>query len=455
MANVILITVDSLRADAVLHDDSVRDSLTSLRSLADDGLVYTDAYANAPYTSHSFLSILGGTYQWRYGDQDGFEPERPHLAERFSEAGYRTAGFHSNTNLNPVFGFDRGFDRYPSRDGDSATEGESESTLAKLRVAAVERFQRSSSVFQALNWTYESVGSSLGIELGGMPYTPAERINDQVVEWVRRTDGERFVWAHYMDVHIPYYPHEGTVSAGISSRRATKVYHKARKSPERITDDERRLLQRLYRGEVKRLDTRIGDLLDRLDRRMPMDDTYIVFASDHGEAFGEHDIFFHGGKLHQELIHVPLIVSGPEIDREVVNVPVSNLDIMPTLLELADADVPGDCDGDSIHRRAVPDDRAVFAEAYSPSMGRMMAYDGRWKYVETRSSGQQALFDLETDAGEQRNLIGSRTEELHRLRETADDHRESVLSEEPQRERRRIEVSEVAKHRLRRLGYDE
>jgi arylsulfatase A-like enzyme len=258
-----------------------------------------------------------------------------------------------------------------------------------------------------------------------------------------------------MDVHIPYYPHEGTVSAGINSRRATKVYHKARKSPEEITDDEKRLLQRLYRGEVKRLDTRIGDLLDRLDRRMPMDDTYIVFASDHGEAFGEHDSFFHGGKLHQELIHVPLIVSKPGIDRKVVDAPVSNLDIMPTLLEVADVDVPGECDGDPVHTGVVPDDRAVFAEAYSPSMGRMMAYDGRWKYVETRSSGQQALFDLETDAGEQRNLFDSRTEELHRLRRMADDHRESVLSEEPRNERRRIEVSEVAKHRLRRLGYDE
>lgn len=455
MTNVVLLTVDSLRADAVLADGSVHESLTTFRSLAGDGVVCTDAYANAPYTSHSFLSILGGTYQWRYGDHDGFEPERPHLAECFSGAGYRTAGFHSNTNLNPVFGFDRGFDRYPGVNNDAEVDPETKSTLAKARVAAVERFRRSSSVFQALTWGYETVGKTLGIELGGMPYTPAERLNDRIVEWVRRTDGNRFVWAHYMDVHIPYYPHEGTVSADVNSRRAIKTYHKARTSPEQLTDAEHRLLRGVYRGEVEYLDAQVGDLLDRLDRHLSMDDTYVVLTSDHGEGFGEHDFFFHGGDLYQELVHIPLILSGPGIDTGNIDVPVSNLDLMPTLLELIGADVPGDCDGHPLHGEEIPDDREVFAEAWRPSIGKLMCYDGRWKYIEERSSKEQYLFDLDADAEEQRDLTGERPAEFRRLQRIAGDHAASVTSTAPQGERREIEVSEAAKHRLRRLGYDE
>lgn len=80
-----------------------------------------------------------------------------------------------------MFGFDRGFDRYPGTNRESEGERESRSALAKLRVAAIERFERSSSVFQALSWGYETVGRTLGIELG-MPYTPAERINDRIIE---------------------------------------------------------------------------------------------------------------------------------------------------------------------------------------------------------------------------------------------------------------------------------
>lgn len=454
MKNILLITVDSLRADAVFHDGSVRESLGSFRSLADNGLVCIDAYANAPYTSHSFLSILGGTYQWRYRDHDGFEPERPHLAEHLSEAGYRTAGFHSNANLNSVFGFDRGFDRYPGTNRESEGERESRSALAKLRVAAIERFERSSSVFQALSWGYETVGRTLGIELG-MPYTPAERINDRIIEWIRQTDGKRFIWAHYMDVHTPYYPREGTVSADVSSRRAIKAYHKARRFPETVTDAERRLLHGVYRGEVESFDARIGDLLDRLDRQLSMDDTYIVLASDHGEAFGEHDSFFHTGKLCQEFVHVPLIISGPGIKQGTLDVPVSNIDLMPTLLGWAGADVPDECDGDPVHVNGAPNDRVVFAEAWNPSIGRTMAYDRRWKYIESHSSGEQYLFDLETDTEERRNVASSRPEELCRLQRATEDHYESVTSEAPRGEGRRIEASEAAKHRLRRLGYDE
>jgi hypothetical protein len=84
-----------------------------------------------------------------------------------------------------------------------------------------------------------------------------------------------------------------------------------------------------------------------------------------------------------------------------------------------------------------------------------MAYDRRWKYIESHSSGEQYLFDLETDTEERRNVASSRPEELCRLQRATEDHYESVTSEAPRGEGRRIEASEAAKHRLRRLGYDE
>lgn len=458
MTDVILLTVDSLRFDAPFLNGSIRASLPAFRSLADNGLVFTNGYANAPYTADSFLSILSGTYQWQYrgGHSTGFEPERPHLAEYLADAGYRTAAFHSNPYLGSNFGFDRGFDRYPGRETTEETSRTSD-PLAKARVATMERFRRVSPAFRAIEWTYQAAGRYLGIDFG-LPYTPAGEISDQVVEWVRHTDDhdDRFVWAHYMDVHNPFYPRNGTVSADIPSRRAIRTYHKALRSPSEVTETERRLLRRLYDGEVEVFDRHLAALFERLDRHLSFEDAYLVLASDHGEAFGEHEFLFHPGELHQELVHVPLVISGPGIEAETIDRPVSNLDIMPTILDLLGTNVPDECAGQPIQDpQGLSSERTVFAEVWDVDDGKIMASDGRWKLIEDRSSGEEHLFDLEASRAEHRSVLSTHPSAYRRLRDAIDTHLASIAKERTRSERREIETSEAVKARLRRLGYDE
>ena len=458
MTDVILLTIDSLRSDAVFPDATIRSSLPTFQSLADDGLTFTNAYANAPYTSDSFLSILGGTYQWQYGRgyPTGFEPDRPHLAEQLVDAGYRTAAFHSNPYLGSNFGFDRGFNRFPGRETDEGVPS-TDSLLARARTATMERFRRVSPAFRAVEWMYQAAGRYLGIDFG-LPYVPASEINDQIIGWIRRTSerDDRFVWAHYMDVHNPFYPHDGTVSANIPSRHAIRTYHKALRSPNEVTDADRRLLKRLYDGEVEFFDRHLADLLRRLDRYLSLQDAYVILTSDHGEAFGEHGFMFHPGELYQELIHVPLIVSGPSIENESVEYPVSNLDIMPTVLELIEASVPEECAGRGIHDpRTLPSDRNVFAEVWNVSKGKISVTDGRWKLIEDRSSENECLFDVETDHEERRNVLADKPSVYRGLRDAIDTHLASIDEEQSRTKRREIEPSEAVKARLRRLGYDE
>jgi arylsulfatase A-like enzyme len=458
MTDIILLTIDSLRFDAVFSNDTIHASLPTFQSLADDGLVFTDAYANAPYTSDSFLSILGGTHQWQYGEghPTGFEAERPHLTEDLAGAGYRTAAFHSNPYLGSNFGFDRGFDYYPGREPNEDISW-TDDPLAKARVATMERFRRVSPAFRAIEWTYQAAGRYLGVDFG-LPYTPAGEITDQVVEWVHHTDDrdDRFVWAHYMDIHNPFYPHDGTVSANISPRCAIRTYHKALRSPDKLTDTEQGLLRRLYDGEIEFFDRHLADLFRRLDRHLSLEDTYFLLASDHGEAFGEHGFMFHPGEVYQELVHVPLMISGPDIENETIGYPVSNIDLVPTVLELAGVDVPGEYTGRQIHYpQALPSNRTVFAEVWDVDEGRIMAFDGRWKLIEDHSSGEEYLFDVETDHREYRNVLDEQSSVHHRLRDAIDAHLASIKDDQSRVERREIEASEAVKARLRRLGYDE
>lgn len=455
MKHVLLITVDSLRAD-YLFGSAAPDSLERLPRLAADGITYTNAFSNAAYTKASFLSTLSGTYPWMFESvQGGYGPERPHIAEIVSEAGYTTAGFHTNTYLTSTYNYDRGFDYYFGRDSETGTD-ESAGVLSRAYRAAVSRATASGVLSDGMEWAYRTAGKTFGVQLGSNLYKPADELNDAVVSWIRGADGRKFVWVHYMDVHTPYYPHEGTVSEGIDYRRAVRLFHKGNEQRADLPDDQIKTLERLYRGEIEYLDRQIGDLLDRVDETMGLDNTVVAFSSDHGEAFGEHGHLYHpGSALYDENVHVPMIIRGPDVGSGTVETPVSNIDLVPTLLSKVGIEPPESAVGTDIAKfiSDPPDERLVFAEAYDSEDGNVMVTDERYKLLRELDTGTEYLFDRLVDADETQDMSDERPDVHRKLRSALDDHLRHVRHEDAAAAD--VEVTGDVKLQLRRLGYDE
>lgn len=454
--DIVLISVDSLRYDYMYdREGNVLPTLPTLARLAGEGTSFSNAFSNAAYTAESFRSILGGTYPWMFGSEPkGFQAERPHLAEELAKQGYTTAGFHSNPHLTPLFGFDRGFDYYLGREAKA-----DETTFSRLQTAVRERVSPSSKVFDVLEWGYKTAGSKFGIQLGGTPYMPGEQLNDRVLQWVRNTPStdERFIWVHYMDVHNPYYPHEGTVSEGIEKREAIRLFHKFTYPDATATAEELATLKTLYAGELAYLDRCLEELLAGLAATLDMEETLVVFMSDHGDAFDEHGFFYHPGEvLYDELVHVPLIVAGPGFEAPVSEVPVSNADVMPTLLAAAEAPIPDACVGTDLRELVESPivDRQVFAHAQSQERGKAMVCTGEWKLVRDLSDGSEYLFNRTDDPDELENRIGDSVPGYPTLRRALDDHVEMSRAHDGETEME-IEVTEEVRAQLRRLGYQE
>ena len=450
--DVILITVDSLRADHVFEDGEVFDSLQTLKSLTESGTAFTNAFSNAGYTKSSFLSIFSGTYPWMFESvSGGFGPERPHIAESFSDAGYRTGGFHSNPYLSPDYGYDRGFDYYMGRgDGSEMDKTTFSSKVWQYLVKQI----KSDRISQTVRDLYRATGSTFGVQVGGDPYLDAEAINDSVVQWVRQTDGPRFLWIHYMDVHTPYYPHDGTVSEDISKRRAVKLFHKVHKQRGEASEHDLEILRRLYRGELEYLDDCIGELLGDLDTHLNLEESTLAFSSDHGEAFNEHGYVYHpDGVMYDELVNIPLVMTGPGFETRTVDTPVSNVDIVPTLLAAANASVPDACVGHDLRDIAAdpPDERFVFTEGYTEVDGTAMVTSGAYKLIRNLGDDETVLYDRHGDPEEQHDCLNENPTVRDKLREALDAHVEMTRNHTG--EGREVEVGDDVKDRLQRLGY--
>ncbi|WP_238378460.1 sulfatase [Haloarcula rubripromontorii] len=454
MKNIVFITVDSLRADYVTGPKAP-DSLETLPQLIEEWLTCSTAYANAPYTKQSFLSILSGSYPWTFESAEtGFDPDRVHIAERLSEEGYATGGFHSNTYLSPTYNYDRGFDYYLGRD--SGGDGDTESELTSLFNTAVERAVATEQLSDLVLWTYQNAGKRLGIQLGSNLYKPAEELNQHIVNWTQQQSEPVFVWAHYMDVHNPYYPHEGTVSEGISRRRAVKLFHKVNQQRSEAAESDINALERLYRGEIEYFDRQLGNLLERLDETIGLEETLLVFTSDHGEAFNEKGLVFHpGSALYEENVHVPMLIDGPEISGGEIETPVSHVDLVPTILKRAGIEAPESVDGRDIAGPGfdATSDRIVFTESYDHDDGGLMGTDGEYKLIRDLETGKEIFCRRHSEPEEITQPDESESVAYDRLAGALDDHMKSVTSAEVMTTDG--EISENVRLQLRKLGYKE
>jgi arylsulfatase len=257
-----------------------------------------------------------------------------------------------------------------------------------------------------------------------------------------------------MDVHGPYQSKSG--NAYLNKYGGERLWRKALKRPDEVTEAEHERLKELYRIEVEYTDRCLGELFDALRERGLFEDTLTVLTADHGEQFSEHGQYSHPHQLYEELTHVPLIVRDPNRESASQDDVTELIDVAPTLVEHAGGDVPESFSGRSLFGDTdETDDRAAFSEAdLTPAYNGSVRTD-RWRYIRDDTADEELLFDHESDPDEQRDVLADFPEVGERLADRLDAHvTTDGRSVGPQRDvtQKDIEDREV-QDRLEDLGY--
>jgi len=437
MKNIALITIDSLRADHIGIYGYDRATTPIIDKLADTELVFQNAFSHACATRPSFPSILTSTQGLLYGGFDHLSDEQVPLSVPLSEAGYQTAGFHSNPYLSAEFGYDRGFDVF----ADSETDP---SLAAKARRYVVNNVD--GYLHNLLSWIHTKTEEHTGIDVGSY-YENAKSLTDRAVSWVKSADEPWFLWIHYMDPHHPYVPPENHMIFGndLSQKRGVRLRQRVLDDPNALSEGEWQDLIDLYDAEIRYVDKEVGRLIDNLG------DAIWALTADHGEEFYDHGDFGHKNRFYDEHVHVPLVLGGTDHSGKSDEL-VGLEDIPRTLLDEVGVEAPESYRG----YNAFSGDRERVLGGWAPDVGRnldevrLMSRTADEKYIRYAAEGIEERYDLSEDPGEQENLKC----------EVADEHVRAVDSflEEVRRTSRdneSVEIDNKMEERLQNLGYME
>jgi len=380
-ANLLVITIDTLRADRLGAYGYTRARTPSLDALAKAGTTFDRAYSASPVTLPSHATLLTGRYPPGHGSRDNglrMSADTPTLATTLQPRGLKTAAFVAAFPLDHQFGLNRGFDVY----GDRIPRGP-DGRIANER--------------------------------------PAPQVVDDAIAWLSEVaPAPFFLWVHLFEPHAPY----GDPSSG-------------------------RTVNERYDDEVATADREIGRLLAALGQARQ--DTIVVAAGDHGEAFGEHGEYAHSIFVYDTTLRVPLIVSGPGV-RAAARVadPVTLADVAPTVMRLlggAMKEVDGVDLSAALGGAAVPR-RELYAESFAPLVEFGWAplrslRSGKWKLI---AAPRPELFDIEADPAETTDLAAAQPSIVRDLEARASRYSGADL---PSAAAIGVEAAE----RLRALGY--
>lgn len=368
--NLLLLSIDTLRADRLGCYGHARARTPHLDALAREGVLWETVIAAAPVTLTSMATFMTGMDPPQHGvHYNGFYQlprDAVTLSEVLAERGYRTAAAVGNFALDGRFQIGQGFGTYDDR----MTQRMNPTPLAEPEGAGAPR-----------NWWEEHRTTQ-----------PAQRFANEITDaglaWLAgQGDEPFFLWLHYMDPHSPYLPPEG-----FGGRDA-------------------------YDGEVAFVDAEIGRLLAGYEQRFPGRDTLVVVIGDHGESLGEHGVIGHVFALFEQMLRVPFLMRriGTLEPGRRVTTPLRGRDVRAEILRALD-----------LSPEAAPADPApgsewwAYSETYQPLINetgspmRSLRSD-RWKLVE-QEDGLQSLYDLGNDPGEEKNLVHERTDQAARLR---------------------------------------
>jgi len=438
--HVLLIVIDTLRADHLSSYGYGAIETPHMDALAADGTRYAHMFAQASWTRPSIATILTGLYPSSHGAMHKADllPERVEtVAEVLARSGYHTAGFPNNINVSPAFGFAQGFAEYHYLAPDLffyADEAAAELTLySGLRLVRERFFAR-----------YVNVH---------FYYRPAEYVVERTRAWLDGPSAKRgpfFLYLHFMDPHDPYMVHPFN---GVGYARVAMPNPKAE-----LADT----LLKTYDGEIAYLDEHIGALVADLKRRGLYDDMLIVVTADHGEEFHEHGGWWHGTTLYDEQIGVPLIVKPPRggARGRVVDELVTSLDVAPTILRSVGVPPPVAMQGHvlPLDTAPAPARDSVYAEEDFEGNVLQAVRTRTWKLISAnagnpRGLAPEELYDLARDSAETKNLAAERPTEREEMRAALG--RATIKAKEHAGSGAQTDVDSATKERLKALGYAE
>jgi len=472
--NIILISIDTLRADHLSCYGYPRATSPAIDRLAAEGIRFERTASTASFTLPAHASMMTGLFPTSHGatyqNRDprsftvsGIGPEHPTLAGLLRDAGYDTAGFVSGPLMSRQFGFSRGFQWYDDR------YDRLQSARARLLSRTVLfRVLSAAKIFNDRDLDSQRI---------------AGEMNPLVLSWLRQRGHSSagrpfFLFVHYWDPHAPYDPPApwGRSDDGSPLSHAAVEYDMDRlltgdytMTPPALADT-----LALYDGEISYVDQQVGLLIDAMRQSGVLDDSMLVLTSDHGESFGEHAHWEHSRVLYEDLLHVPFILRlpaarhGGTVQKDVIAQPT---DILPTALSVAGLAVPRDAEGRDLTRwidppstpGAPPGVKApglAFAEVdhnvdWPKRWGARFDRDltsartPRWKYIRS-SSGAEELFDLDADPGELSDLARRDPATTTTMRALVEAWRRTLAGPSGSRP---TEIDEGLRENLRSLGY--
>jgi arylsulfatase A-like enzyme len=411
LRNVILVSLDTLRADRLGIWGHPAGTSPYLDRLARRGVMFQSCIAQASSTLPSHMSLFQACPASLTSD------EQPMLAEILRSHGFRTVAFTGGGNVSKVFGFDRGFERY--EDGP---------------------------------WG------------GGLAWSLAE-----FTAWLDGEGGEPFfAFLHTYDIHVPYDPpspydriYDSDYTGELTGERTRDFCRKIRRvgiykdieGDVEPSPQDKRHLGALYDAGIRYTDAMLGKLLAELAERELLDRTLLVVISDHGEEFWDHGSVLHSHTVFQELVHVPLVwrVPGLEGSARVVAETVRNVDVVPTILACFRIEPGESLRGTNLLPR-MQGTRGPDLDAVSEMHWLRSLIRSPFKLIEDRESGGTQLYDLDVDPAESSSLVPGLPEQASDLSEILGEelrggHGGRVRALSGQRQDAELE------ERLRALGY--
>jgi arylsulfatase A-like enzyme/Tfp pilus assembly protein PilF len=398
--NVVLISIDTLRADHVGCYGYQQVRTPNIDALAADGVRFSKAYTPVPITLPSHTVMFTGAYPTRTGMHDfsgnRLNSTQPTLAEIFRKRGYATAAVVGSAVLDSRFGLNRGFDFYYDHFDFSR--------LDERNLDAMER--------------------------------PGNQVVDQGLAWLERNRKQDFfLWLHLYDPHHPYDP-----------PAPYKAQYKA--NP--------------YDGEIAFVDSQVGRVIRFLKEKGLYERTLIVVVADHGEALGEHGESTHGFFLYDSTLRVPMIfrLPGSRAGRgKVVDSAVSLADLMPTILQLAELPIPKEVQGRSLvpllRGQTSPASEGIYGETYLPRIHFNWSelrsiHFGRYHFIDAPNA---ELYDVAADPRERRNLFREKKAAANELRKRLTKLIQQYSASAGEQTAEKTGLDPALMERLKSLGY--
>jgi arylsulfatase A-like enzyme len=379
----VVLLLDTVRSDHLSSYGYERPTTPAIDALAEEGVLFTQVASYSTWTLPSVAAVLSGEYPSRVFD-DSLRMKRS-LVEALAKAGYRTAAFTEGGYVSRRWGMDRGFQDYSE---ESDTEGFTDEIATTFRNARQWLAANKDSPFFLLIHTYEA----------HMPYTNRD--------FAQELDPGR-----------------------IGPTYELEFLETVRRGEISLTPGEREYIRALYDGDILSVDRHVGEFLGFLEEIGLGERTIVVVTSDHGEEMGdEFELFIggHGHSLRDNLLLVPLVIRDPtrRFPEQRIDLQVRLIDVIPTIADLLGAEIEAPIDGRSLVPILAGDEtdhRIAMSGENNRGIPRISIRDGRYKYIATTSPGDAEssapvalavppaqLYDLLSDPGEDRNLIGAK-----------------------------------------------